>query len=166
MKKWIVFSFFLSVGGFCWAGFPGAASPQSRALLESQTEARNIKAYAKSVRDAMEAGPVSANLVTELYLRVVQSSATFNAVKSVPGIAQYAKDQFDNQNLNIVSEYNSMVAAIADVISSIKSGFPVDASGYLLERKFDDNGFNTRSFTSTQTSTMRTKLDALIQSIE
>ena len=151
---------------FLLAGFPGSPSHQSRALLEAQTEARNLKTYATNVRDAMAAGTVSANLVTECYLKVVISSAVFNDAKKVPGIAQYAKDQFSDQNLNIVQAFGVMVGTIGVVISEIQSTYPVDVNGWLLERKFTSDGFSTRTFTPAQTVNLRNKLTDLIATID
>lgn len=166
MKKFIIGVFVGGLIGVVLAGFPGSPSPQSRALLDAQTQARSLKTYVTNARDAMAAGSVSANLVTECYLKVVVSSAVFNSAKQVPGITQYAKDQFNDQNLNVVQTFNVMLGTIGVVISEIQSTYPVDGNGWLLERKFSVDGFNTRSFTPAQTVNLRSKLTDLIATID
>lgn len=145
--------------------FPSTADPLSRALLDVQNTARQLKTYAQSVKDATAAGPVSANLVIEFYLTLVAAKAKFAAAAAVTGLAQYAKDQFNNQALDIVAEFNAMVAAVNSCGTWINSNVPKDGSGYLLKDKLTASGVDVRTFSSAATAGLRTQIDSLLATI-
>lgn len=88
-------------------------------------------------------------------------------IKAIPGIGQYAKDQELDQSYDVVSAFNTVIATISAVMSNIRSTFPVDGNGYLLEKKFNAQGtYDFRQFTATQTATLRALLDTASSEIE
>jgi hypothetical protein len=145
--------------------FPSTADPLSRALLDVQTEARSLKQYVTDVRAQCAAGPVSANLIVELYLRLVQANTRFTAAAAVTGLGQYAKDQFSNQALDVVAEFTAMSTAVVACGTWIINNMPKDAGGYLLKDQLTPAGVSVRSFTSAETAGLRTQLDALLATV-
>jgi len=145
--------------------FPSTADPLSRALLDVQNTARQLKTYAQSVKDATAAGTVSANLVIEFYLALVAAKAKFSAAASVSGLGQYAKDQFANQALDIVAEFTAMSNAVDACGTWINGNVPKDGSGYLLKDKLTASGVDVRTFSSAATAGLRTQIDLLLATI-
>ena len=145
--------------------FPSAVDSLSRALTDVQNTARSLKSYALSVKAATLAGPVSANLIIELFLRLVEAKAKFAATAAVPGIGQYAKDQFGNQGLNIATEFTAMTGAVDSIGSWIMTNMPKDGDGYLLKDKLTASGVDVRTFSTAATAGLRTQLDSLLATI-
>lgn len=145
--------------------FPATVTTQSKAYTESQAQAASLKTYLQSANAQMAAGPVSCNLVVEIYLALVAAKAKFDATAAVPGIAPYAKDQHNNQALDIVAEFTTMTNAVTACGTWINNNFPKDGAGYLLKDKLDASGVSVRTLSSAQTAGLRTQVDALIATI-
>lgn len=146
--------------------FPATADNLARALLDAQNEARAIKTYSADAVTLMAGNNVSANQVLDIYARLGTAKAKFQAVAAVSGIGQYAKDQFANQSLDVVAEFNAMVAAVDYVRSWIETNHPKDPSGYLLKDQFSGGSISVRSFTPAQTAGLRTALSSLVAAID
>jgi hypothetical protein len=95
----------------------------------------------------------------------VAAKAKFAASASVTGLGQYAKDQFGNQALDIVAEFNAMTSAVDACGTWINSNVPKDGSGYLLKDKLTVSGVDVRTFTSAATAGLRTQIDSLLATI-
>jgi hypothetical protein len=67
-------------------------------------------------------------------------SIALTAIKSIPGIGQYARDQEGDANYDIVAEFNALIAGVDAVVSQIVSTFPVDSSGFLLSHTIAGDG--------------------------
>jgi len=145
--------------------FPSTADPLSRALLDVQNTARQLETYAQSLKDASSAGPISANQIIDFYLSLVTAKARFAAAAAVPGLAQYAKDQFNNPGLNIAAEFTAMTNAVDACGTWINGNVPKDGSGYLLKDKLTAGGVDVRTFSSAATVGLRTQIDSLIATI-
>ena len=86
---------------------------------------------------------------------------------AVPGLSQYAKDQYNDQALDIVAEYNAMKAAAEGVRDWIFGAIPTDAgSGAALLEVYDQGG-NPTDITSTvgQTSGFRAAADVFLATV-
>lgn len=145
--------------------FPSTADPLSRALLAAQDTARTLKQRATDLKAASLAGPVSGNAIVEFYLALVAAKAVFNATAAVPGIAQYARDQFDNQALDVIAEFTAMTNQTTACGTWISNNFPKGAQGYLLKDQLNASGVSVRSFSTADLAGLRTELDALIATI-
>lgn len=144
--------------------FPTTSEPLSRALLSVQDAARTLKSHVQSVKDASAAGPISGNVLVELYLRLVAAKASFDAAAAVPGIAAYARDQFGDEGLDVVAEFTAMSSAITACGTWIATNFPA-SGGYILKDQLTASGVSVRSFSTAQTAGLRTQLDALLGTI-
>jgi RecA/RadA recombinase len=130
------------------------------------SRALKIKNYCQSLRTASLSGPVQSGQIISVFQALRQDRAALVAASSTPGLAQYAKDQKNNQTLDVVAEFNTMIAAIDQVTAWIDSNFPKDATTQaLLERTLSTEGPIERTFTSVQTAGLRTQLDSLIATI-
>lgn len=136
------------------------------ALQSARSTARALKTYVQGVRNASAAGPISGNVIVEVYLRLVADKARFDAIAAVPGIAQYARDQYDDPGYDIVAEFTAMTSAITSVGTWINGNFPKDGAGYLLKDQLTASGVDVRTFTTAALNVFRTQLDSLIATIQ
>lgn len=166
MLRGLILTVMMGFAACAHAAFPANQDQQARGLSNAQATAKNLKTHATNLRAQMAAGNIEADQIVDLYRYLIQTKDRLNAVAAIPGIAQYAKDQFNNQSLDIVAEFNAMVTEIQDTIDLIVSIFPKDGNGYLLKDKLIATGIDNRDFTPAQTATLRTQLDALIATIE
>ena len=136
----------------------------SRTLDDIDRRAAAIKSYCTQVRAAMAVGDVSASVPIDLYIRLRADRAALAAAAAVPGIVQYARDQKNNQGLDVVAEFSAMTAAIDAVTTQITTVFPV-SGGFLLREQWSASGTTERAFSSAATANLRTLLDTLIATI-
>jgi hypothetical protein len=129
------------------------------------SRALKVKTYCQSLRTASAAGPVQSGVVISTFMSLRQDRAALVTAAATPGIVQYARDQKNNQTLDVVAEFNAMVAAIDQVTNWITTNFPKAATGELLERTLGSEGPIEVTFTSAQTAGLRTQLDSLIGTI-
>jgi hypothetical protein len=145
--------------------FPSTADPLARALLAAQDASRNLKRQAQDLKAASLAGPVSGNAIVEFYTRLVAAKATFDAVAATPGIAAYARDQFDDPALDIVAEFSAMSTQVTACGTWVTNNFPKDGAGYLLKDKLTAAGVDVRTFSTASLAAFRTELDSLVATI-
>lgn len=87
------------------------------------------------------------------------------SLAATPGLAQYARDQENDQSYDVVAEYNAMIAAADAVTSWMQTNIPKDADGYILAWKFGPTDLTQRTFTPAQTAPLQTLAQALSDSI-
>lgn len=103
--------------------------------------------------------------IIEVLKKLNEYNTDFSDFSSVPGIAQYAKDQQDDQAYNVVGEFNAMVTAVVSARDWIVVNMPDDGT-YLLGHTIElDGSVTPRPFTSGQLSGLVTELDAVIATV-
>lgn len=122
---------------------------------------RAFRVYTQSVRDACAAGSVSANLLIEYYLRLVQEKAANTAAAAVDGIGQWAQDMDGGVGYDVAAEFTAVNTAIDNTRNWISTNFP-SSGGYIQKDQLTVDGVTVRSFSSAQTAGFRTVLDALL----
>ena len=137
----------------------------SLTLEEIDRRAVDVKGYCTRTRDTLGAGNTPATTIFDLFIRLKSDRAAFAAATSVSGLAAYARAQKNDENLDVVTEFGEMLAAIDDVTAWISTNFPKDANGYLLAQTWGASGPVDRTFTPAATAGLRTQLDALIATI-
>ena len=136
-------------------------------------EYQRLKDFAKIVRERavswkaqLAAGNVSVFAITHEMLPLLKSASEQFA--SVPaGLAQYAKDQEDDQTYDVAAEFVAMRNAVNAARDRIVSTVPQDANNVLRERTINADGSITLStVTPAQTSNLQTDLQAIVDAIE
>jgi hypothetical protein len=141
----------------------------SKAYAKAQTEAIRIRSYASNAQNTLANNTVSANLVIGIMFEMKSAIEVWDAVAALSGIAQYARDQEDDQAYNVVAEFNAMRTEAVGVRDWIITNFPDsgDPDNYLLREQINPDGsIVTRQFTSAQTSGLQTALGQLVATIE
>ena len=142
-----------------------AAMTASEAFYEALNLARGVKQTAQN-SVAQFAGTTGRDQVLALAMNLREWRIRLAAVAAVPGVGQYAKDQYANQSYDVAAEFNGMLSAIDAVIANITGSFPQAASGEVLERVLNaDGSVVMRTFTAAQLSTLRTLLQNLSAAI-
>ena len=138
---------------------------QADGLAEAKRLANHASEFAVARRDLMAAAAVSGDIVIQVQAQFQTVITRWNAIKTIPGIAQYAKDQENDPTYDIVTEFNAMIAAAEVVRDRVETDIPTDGSGFLLLRKFQTNAITMRTFTTAQTAQLRTDLDSFIATV-
>jgi len=138
----------------------------SKAYQKAQSEAIRIKAFATSARNALLAGPVSANAVIQIMTNLKSSVEVWSTVSSLPGIAQYAKDQENDQTYDVVVEFLAMRNAAVACIDWVFNNFPKSPGGFIEKDTLETDGAITvRAFTTAQTVGLQTALADLVAAV-
>lgn len=132
----------------------------------SRDKSRSIKQGAIDIRSKSLAGTLTRKEVMEFPTSLADAIDDWNTALALPGIGQYARDQIDDQTINLGAEFTAMVNTATGVRAWIITNFP-NSGGFLLERSFDVNGrMVLGTLTAGQTAGLRTELDLLIAAIE
>ena len=132
----------------------------------------DIKAIATSLKAA--AAKASAALATDTpaqtvlaYLEVMKDyKSRLSALKDTTGLADYAKEQESDPTYDVAAEFVSLMAVLDTAIASLVASFPVDGSGYLLDRTFDAEGaLVQRVFTAAQLAGVKADVDAVASQV-
>ena len=85
-----------------------------------------------------------------------------NAVATIPGIGDYAKEQENDPTYDVAAEFIALLALVDAVITEVVSTFPVDGSGFLLAYTISPDGTQIpRTFNVAQMVDLRAALDAV-----
>lgn len=126
-----------------------------------------IKSAAQAVRTRSAAGPIEAREVVTLADQLANANDRLARYTVVPGLLAYVREQINDPTIDIVAEYNAMLAQINAVRTWVINNFPKDASNYLLYHTFGADGrIVQRTLTSAQTAGLRTQLDALLATLD
>lgn len=125
----------------------------------------NLKTYAQTHRAALAAGNTDSARIIGVFRNLRTERAALTQAASTPGLAPFARDQKNNQTLDVVAEFNALVAAIDGVTGWIETNFPKDANGFLLGWSLNAGSVVERQFTPAQTAGLRTQLETLIAAI-
>lgn len=144
--------------------FPASNVSLANAWIEMQRLALTIQRQANAAIVDLQQ-PVTAAYVLAIYQGLVNAQLSFTDLASAPGLAQYVKDQLGDQAVDIVVEYQAMMAAIENAKTFIINNFPKDGNGFLLEKQFSSQGFASRTFNAVQMADLRTALQGVVDSI-
>lgn len=118
----------------------------------------------------MASGNVSADTILGIYRRLRSEHARITEVAAIPGMVQFAKDQNNDPNYDIVAEGQTLLGLIDTAADWIVTNMPtVDVNGtdylVLLTLAAEADDVTWRTFTPAQTATLRTYLTAIINGI-
>jgi urocanate hydratase len=147
--------------------FPASQTKVKKALDDISSTALRIKNIVQAVRDESNAGDTPRIRFVACQRQIQQALNVWATAAAVPGLPQYAKDQYDDQTLDIVAEYNAMKAAAEAVRDWVFNNVPTDAgSGAALLEIYDQGGNPTDIMTTTgQAAGFRTAADTFLATI-
>lgn len=126
----------------------------------AKAEAWKVKQYSQGMVTQLSSD-VSAQLIISILNNLSSYKTRLENVRSIPGIAQYARDQENDQNYDVVAEFLSLLALIDAAIAEIQStNTNVLISGWSL------TGIQWNTFTSAQTANLALALQAIANAVE
>ena len=95
-----------------------------------------------------------------VYRTLERSKTQFDTLKTTAGLAQYAKDQENDQTYDVVTEFNSLITTIQAAITWLDNNIPTNVTAKLPEN-WGDGTLISNAFTPAQTADLRTTLNAV-----
>ena len=147
--------------------FPASQFIPAEQLPLARIAANKLKARLQEINATSLAGPLPRHRLIALLGGLDRAISIFNTASATPGIAQYARDQFNDQSLDIVAEYAVLVTEVGALRDWVFSNFPKDAgSGAWLTASFPNTGVSVElNFTTGQLAGYRFRADLVIAAI-
>lgn len=147
--------------------WPASTQTLEKALANVNTQALAVKARLQQLVTDSAAGAVDRWRLVDVMRLLSQAIAMWNAASALPGMAAYAQAQVGNSQLDVATEFQSMVNAAQSLLNWIAANFPKDAtSGAALVASLNADGTMTQlTFTTAQLATFRTNANAVIATI-
>jgi len=138
------------------------------AYAQAQAEATRLRSFSVNTQAALAAGNVSANAVIQALNTLTGSIAVFDAISGLPGMAQYARDQQDDQAYDVVAEFSAMRTEAIGARDWVITNFPTaPGTGEILKDTLENDGSITvRQFTPAQTAGLQSALGQLVATID
>jgi hypothetical protein len=139
----------------------------SKGLDRAKQLCLQYETYLTGRRASFVAG-TTADVVLATYFDSIRFRDEMAAISALPGIVTYAQAQENDGSYDVVTEFTAMLNAIDALTTEINTLFPVDGSGYLLDRQFsvDGKSLDQRVFTPAQLSSLLTLIDNVTAAIE
>ncbi len=140
-------------------------------LEEGYRTYKNLAAMVKKYCDVksiqFQAGSVNADNVLGVFHDMRRWAVDLSTLAAIPGIVQYARDVEADQAYDPVAEYLALESAMDSLKLEIRTTFPVDGNGFLLEKTWNaQDTYDFRQFTVAQLSTIVALIDAVGNTIE
>ncbi len=136
------------------------------ALHDAQTMAGSTKTLAASIKTRSSTGNITAAEIIAFHGNLKRNLDRLNEIKDIPGLPQYAKDQFDDQAFDIVVEFAAMITEIDATLEWVRANLPTSVAGFVESILLETDATQTdKVFTAGQTATLRTQLDLLVATI-
>jgi len=147
--------------------FPASQQRLASALEQIAISANRIKQSTQAIRDASASGPIERMRVVNFQRQLSDTIEKWDQASSVPGLGQYAQEQYSNAGLDITSEYSAMRSAAVALRDWIQANMPKDSvsGAALLQSLNADGSFSELTFSSAETASFRTNADTLIATI-
>lgn len=145
--------------------FPTAFTVQE-ALGKIQATARRAKGAVQQLNNQSAAGNTPVRAYVDMINSVHTWITAWDSVSGTAGLAQYARDQYDNQGLDIVAEFTNMRAAAIGLRDWIFTNVPKDGDNIpLLQTLSADGTLSDRTLTPAQTTGFRTEAQAFLNTV-
>lgn len=136
----------------------------NEALEGALRQSEGIQASAQQIADFATAQNISSNAFTGFYADAIPYLQLMFDARAVPGIVDFARDQFGDPT----KDYNSWSVALTDAtqayVTALFNDYPTasaTAGDWLQERKLTATGIDTRVFTPAESATLIGLLQAI-----
>jgi hypothetical protein len=138
----------------------------ARALPEAKEAALRLRAFAQSRVTAFNAPTIRRDAVVSCWQELHAFSAALKGFRAVPGIAEYAAEQENDEAYDVAAEFNNLIAAVDAAIAHVETAMPKDANGFLAVVQFGAGGvLIPGTFTAAQFATLRSLLTAIANQV-
>ncbi len=135
-------------------------------LTEAQGLALRLRREALAISAKSLTGELTASAVLVYQVRVKENLDRLEVLRVTAGIGAFAQEQFSDALFDIALEFGAVLDAVQAVLTWVRVNLPVSPSGFVEAQTIElDDSITERVFTSAQTSTFRTQLSVLINTI-
>lgn len=129
------------------------------AYKELKREAVRLKSYCQDKASQFN-NDTKADDILRVLVDLKSFEDNFDRFKSIQGLSQYAIDQEQDQNYNVVEEFNSLSTAITTVKNWVADNYPKDTSGHVQGWTINatTKQLEPRIFPSSQIAQLRTHI--------
>lgn len=146
--------------------FPASSIVPAKGYIRAKEIARTVDLKCAERIDLL-AADIDADSIWSWYTDLYTVRAALLEIAAIPNIAAYATEQEDDPTLDIVAEFNAMVAAIEAAATWIYQALPRDANGYVLIHKTTTAGeLVPRVFAPAATAPLVPLLQAIVDAID
>lgn len=121
----------------------------------------DIIAQTEAVRRAAQRGDGRPQLFVGYHNFLVGISARWNAVKDVPGMAQFVRDEMGDQAFDVVAGYNGVSTAGAAVVTWLRANM-IGQGNYLAQWELSGQEFQTITYSAASMAALVPLLDDLL----
>lgn len=137
----------------------------AQGLHHAKSTALQITNYLES-RRAQFQGDTNSDVVLATFHDMRRFRDELVRVRDIPGIGEFAAQQENDETYDVAAEFGGLISALEAAMTEIRTTFPVDGDGHLLEKKWAADGtYEFRAFTGVQLSNLRARLDAVIAAV-
>lgn len=146
--------------------FPSTTVSLAETLLTARNHVAQVKASAQGAFTTMASGPVDTNFIVRFMGECRTLVAAITAWKLIPGIDAAATEQWPGYAGNLTTDLTAVSSAAQGCIDWVVANFPKDGNSFMLGFQLAADGSLTpRSFTSGQTSGLRTAITSFLATI-
>lgn len=130
------------------------------------TRLSSLKSQLLSNIQQMVAGSVTSQYVFNIHGNIHSDLVYLDGLKNTAGLVAYAKSQVDDQNYDIVAEFTNLYNQMVTARDWIEANMLADENGWLQHVQWSNNALVFKQYTTGQTSTLRSVLQAVVDAIE
>jgi hypothetical protein len=123
-----------------------------------------LKVNLQGINSRLAASNADYAFLQDIYLTLKRYQTQATTLAATPGIVAYAKDQEDDQTYDVVAEFNTMTATITSALGWLDANVPTNVTAK-APADWDGGVIISNEFTPAQTSVLRTRLTAVINTI-
>lgn len=143
--------------------WPASQQVLADALVDVHRQMTQIKSVAVG-EVANLSSDTNADKIIKIYQRMTIFDKALARAAAVSGIVAYTKDQFNDQNFNVVAEFSAIRILLQVVTTQIETDLPAVGS-FLQTHSFVAGEYTARTFTAAQTANLRLTLTNLSNAI-
>lgn len=138
------------------------ANSLANGLVEYENTKERLKNASQSIMETSAARSILSSRFFS-YMRSIKLALNrFNVIKTTPGMAQYAKDQYDDQALSIGAQFTALVAAMETVKAWPLTDYPDMVGNVPQDGAYVDGELTDRLLTTVELADFRVQVQTLI----
>jgi len=146
--------------------FIASSITTSDAFASLRRQAVATKQYMQTQKVKMQQSSCDAQVPLSVIQHCGQVIDLMAGWAATPGLAQYARDQVNNQSYDVAAEYTTMRDTIIACRDSLIAMFPKDGGGFILWQTIQPTGvLQNRTFTAAQLAAAVNEMDLVIASV-
>lgn len=127
--------------------------------------ALNLKQSCQDFVVRLAAANATYTMLRDIYITLTNANAFFDAVKAVPGLADYAAAQENDPTYDVAAEFVAMQAAITAAQTWMEQNIPTNVTAVAPANWAQNGPMIATEFPPAQTSNLRAALNGVVSAI-